>query len=72
MTRGSILEYLQAVRGRYLKAIKADKKKVLDEFVRVTGYHRKSAIRALNRPFPTKGIKSAGVRKNTTLQLPAN
>lgn len=60
MTRGSILEYLQAVRGRYLKAIKADKKKVLDEFVRVTGYHRKSAIRALNRPFPTKGIKKRG------------
>jgi hypothetical protein len=49
MTRGSILEYLQAVRGRYLGATKEEKRKILDEFVRVTGYHRKSAIRALNK-----------------------
>jgi hypothetical protein len=60
MTRGSILEYLQAVRGRYLKATKADKQKVLDEFVRVTGYHRKSAIRALNRPVHVKRIGKRG------------
>lgn len=60
MTRGSILEYLQAVRGRYLRATKADKKKVLDEFVRVTGYHRKSAIRALNRPTHVKRIERRG------------
>lgn len=57
MTQGSILEYLQAVRGRYLRATKADKQKVLDEFVRVTGYHRKSAIRALNRPSRIKRIE---------------
>jgi IS30 family transposase len=60
MTRGSILEYLLAVKGRYLRATKADKKKVLDEFVRVTGYHRKSAIRALNRPNPGKRIEKRG------------
>ncbi len=60
MTRGSILEYLQAVRGRYLRAIKAEKKEVLDEFVRVTGYHRKSAIRALNRPSHVKRIGKRG------------
>ena len=57
MTRGSILEYLLAVRVRYRKATKADKKKVLDEFVRVTGYHRKSAIRALNRSAHVKRIE---------------
>jgi hypothetical protein len=60
MTRGSILEYLLAVSGRYLRATKADKKKVLDEFVRVTGYHRKSAIRALNRPAHVKRIGKRG------------
>jgi hypothetical protein len=60
MTRGSILEYLQAVRGRYLRAIKAEKREVLDEFVRVTGYHRKSAIRALNRPSHVKRIGKRG------------
>jgi len=60
MTRGSILEYLQAVRGRYLRATKTDKEKILDEFVRVTGYHRKSAIRALNSPNPGKRIEKRG------------
>lgn len=48
MTRGSILEYIRAVQGRYIKAAKTDKGKILDEFARATGYHRKSAIRALN------------------------
>ena len=49
MTRGSILEYIQAVQSRYIRAAKTDKGKILDEFARVTGYHRKSAIRVLNR-----------------------
>ena len=49
MTRGSILEYIRAVQGRYIKGAKIDKGKILDEFARVTGYHRKSAIRVLNR-----------------------
>ena len=44
MTRGSIREYTQAVRERYLRASKKEKGKILDEFVSVTGYHRKSAI----------------------------
>ena len=49
MTRGSIEEYTEAVRGRYLKAIKKDKGRILDEFIRVSGYHRKAAIRLLHR-----------------------
>ena len=32
MTRGSIREYTEAVRGRYLRASKKEKGKVLDEF----------------------------------------
>ncbi len=47
MTRGSVLEYAVAVRGRYLATGKKEKGKMLDEFVRVTGYHRKAAIRLL-------------------------
>ena len=51
MTRGSVLEYAAAVRGRYLAARKKEKSKMLDEFMRVTGYHRKAAIRLLlNKP----------------------
>ena len=49
MIRGSILEYTEAVRDRYMKAKKKDKKKILDEFVEVTKYHRKAAIRLLHR-----------------------
>jgi len=49
MTRGSIEEYTEAVRERYLRASKKGKGSILDEFVNVTGYHRKSAIRLFHR-----------------------
>jgi hypothetical protein len=49
MTRESILEYAAAVRRRYRKASKAQKGLILTEFCLTTGYHRKSAIRLLNR-----------------------
>ncbi len=40
-------ELLDALRQRYLTAPKAEKTKVLDEFVAVAGCHRKHAIRLL-------------------------
>jgi len=49
MTRGSIQEYTEAVRECYLRACKRGKGKILDEFINVTGYRRKSAIRLLHR-----------------------
>ena len=49
MTRGSILEYAEALRNRYSKASRVEKGKMLDEFTQVTGLHRKAAIRLLNR-----------------------
>ncbi len=49
MTRGSIMEYAEAVRGRYVRARREGKAQILDEFVQATGLHRKSAIRLLNR-----------------------
>ena len=49
MTRRSTLEYAQAVQPRYIRASKAEKGKMLNEFMRVTGLHRKAAIRLLNR-----------------------
>jgi len=49
MTRGSIKEYTEAVRGRYIRASKKEKGKILDEFTEVVGYHRKAAIRLLHR-----------------------
>jgi hypothetical protein len=38
-------ELLETIRPRYLKASKAEKQKILDEFTLATGYHRKYAIR---------------------------
>jgi transposase InsO family protein len=55
MTRGGVAEYARAVRARYRRASKRQKSELLDEFCRVTGYHRKSATRLLNqeeRPAP--------------------
>ena len=47
MTRGSIREYAEAMRQRYVVARKAERASLLDEFCRMTGYHRKSAVRLL-------------------------
>ncbi len=49
VTRRSILEYAEAVRGRYLRSSKKTKTRILEEFVATTGLHRKAVIRLLNR-----------------------
>ena len=41
MTRGSVKEYLKAVELRYRKAHRKEKSRLLDEFVQVTGFHRR-------------------------------
>lgn len=40
-------ELVEALRDRYRSAVLGDRIKILDEFVAVTGYHRKHAIRVL-------------------------
>jgi len=47
MSLKSKRELLEVVRPRYLKASKAEKQTMLDEFTSATGYHRKHAIRVL-------------------------
>lgn len=47
MSLKSKCELLEVLRPRYLKASKAEKQKILDEFTATTGYHRKHAIRIL-------------------------
>lgn len=63
MTRGSIREYTEAVRWRYLKARKKEKGRILDEFIQVTGYHRKAAIRLLHRDGTERRGKRRGRRR---------
>ena len=39
-------ELIEAVAARYRAAGRNEKKEILDEFVKVTGFHRKHAMRA--------------------------
>ena len=69
MTRRSILEYAQALRPRYLKASKEEKSKMLDEFIKNTGFHRKAAIRLLNRASRLTSGKRRGRKRKYGLEV---
>jgi len=60
VTRCSIVEYAEAVRGRYFRAAKKAKTEMLNEFVATTGMHRKAGIRLLNRRSTSSGSKRRG------------
>ena len=60
MTRGSILEYVEAIRGRYLNVSRKEKGRILDEFTNVTDLHRKAAIRLLRRRGQAKVRRKRG------------
>ena len=45
-------EYVQVIYQRYRHAGRPEKRRILDEFCQVAGYHRKHAIRLLNSPAP--------------------
>lgn len=54
MTQKSRREYVERVRHRYLEGNRPEKTKILDEFVAVSGLHRKSAIRVLRQGYQRK------------------
>jgi hypothetical protein len=66
-------ELKQAVGERYRAAGRWERRQILDEFTRVTGYHRKHALRVLHRPFvprparPRKRIYDEAVRRALAL-----
>ena len=66
-------ELKQAVGERYRGAGRWERRQILDEFTRVTGYHRKHALRVLHRPFvprparPRKRIYDEAVRQALAL-----
>ena len=45
-------EYVEVIYQRYRHAGRPEKRRILDEFCQVAGYHRKHAIRLLNSPAP--------------------
>lgn len=48
-------ELLIRIHGRYQRAGRAHRVRILDEFCAATGYHRKSALRLLGRPLAEPG-----------------
>jgi len=63
MSHRSKREMIEAIQPRYLKASRAVKHQILDEFIATTGYHRKHAIRVLKHGPKPKGMKKAGRSK---------
>ena len=53
----------EAVRERYHESTKSQKSKILDEFVAITGFHRKYALRVLRRGDVSQKIKSTAAHK---------
>jgi len=51
-------ELIEALRARYSGAPPVEKAKILDEFVALTGYHRKHAIRVLREEAITKETRA--------------
>lgn len=62
MGKNASREYLITIRQRYSKAGKATKQAMLDECCRVCGYHRKYAIRLLNKRLD-RGLPQARPKK---------
>ena len=66
MSRASRRDYLRRIYPRYQKASRPEKERILDEFCVNCTYHRKHAIRLLNRPLPAaKGAPRRRVRGRT-------
>jgi hypothetical protein len=63
-------EYLKAVYPRYRQARRKERTRILGEFVAVTGYHRKYAIRRLNGPLPAAGQPPPRRRRAATYGRP--
>lgn len=53
-------EALARIHGRYERAGRPHKTRILDEFCATCGYHRKAALRLLNRPLRTTRPKRSG------------
>src|ERR1044071_1738513 len=53
-------EALARIHGRYQRAGRPHKTRILDEFCAICGYHRKAALRLLNRALPRASAKRSG------------
>lgn len=56
-------EYLSNIHGRYQRAGRPHKSRILDEFCATCGYHRKAALRLLNRALRTAPPRGSGPKR---------
>ena len=63
MGRVSRWEYVKQIHPRYREAGRVERGRMLDEFCKVTGYHRKYAVRVLNDPPPEKRLRKRRPRR---------
>ena len=56
-------DLLQVVRERYRAGTKEEKRRILDEMVAVTGYHRKHVIRLLPAKLASTKMPHVGMRR---------
>jgi hypothetical protein len=63
MSRSSVHELAAVLRQRYQLVNRAQRKEILDEFVALTSYHRKSAIRLLAWPKAQERATGSGRRR---------
>ncbi len=63
MSQGSKRELVETIRPRYLKAPRTEKSSIIDEYIAITGNHRKYAIRLLRRGYPARKKKKSGRKK---------
>ena len=70
MTAHAKWEYLKTIYPRYRQARRPEKQQMLDECCRITGYHRKHAVRVLNGPAPS-GERPRARRRRAALYGPA-
>src|ERR1041385_1084972 len=56
-------EALSRIRGRYQRAGRPHKTRILDEFCAICGYHRKAALRLLHRPLASAPPKRPGPKR---------
>lgn len=62
MSKDARDELVTAIAQRYGESGRKEKSRILDEFVAVTGYHRKHALRVLHRGVAEKDASAVGTR----------
>jgi hypothetical protein len=69
LSDGARKELVRVLRDRYGKVTRIEKTMILNEFVALTGYHRKHAIQVLTRDSAIAGEYLKGCVRGRTLRL---